>query len=130
MRREGSSTSTSLGGISRIMRVKVFKKGTFLRHLQRQLPLAYLQFRAEEKENWESPTLKKFPRIYCDVMRGTLLKDGRFAFLMEKEHFDLGTLIERNMALKGGKKCGLFSKKKEAELLMYEVAMGVDWLHG
>ena len=109
--------------------VKVFKKGTFLRHLQRQLPLGYLQFHADEWKNLKSPTPKRFPRFYCDVMRGTLLKDGRFAFLMEKEHFDLRTLIERNMVLKSGRECGPFSKE-DAELVMYQVAMGVDWLHG
>ena len=32
--------------------VKVFKKGAFLRHLQRQLPHELLQFRAAERKNW------------------------------------------------------------------------------
>ena len=41
-----------------------------------------------------------------------LLEDGRFAFLMVKEHFDLCSLIERNMKSKGGEGSGPFSKEE------------------
>ena len=109
--------------------LKVFKKGTFLRDLQLQLPKGLLWFIAEERTNWKSPTPKLLPRYYCKVHRGILLKHGRFAFLMGKEHFDLRNLIERSMNSKRGKDCGPFSKE-EAEAMMYNVALGVDWLHG
>jgi serine/threonine protein kinase len=48
---------------------------------------------------------------------------------MCKEHFDLRNLIECSMSSKSGKDCGPFSKE-EAEVMMYSVALGVDWLHG
>ena len=108
--------------------LKVFKKGTFLRHLKSQLPQGFLQFFAADRKNWRSPTPKVLPRYYCEVYPGTLLEDGRFAFLMVKEHFDLRSLIECNMESKGGEGGGPFSKK-EAELMMYGVALGVEWLH-
>ena len=109
--------------------VKVFKKGTFLHHFRLMLLDVLKKFHAKETEkSWLSTTYKRIPS-FRHVNMGTILKDGRFAFLMEKEDFDLRTLIDYNMALKCGKKCVPFSKK-EAELLMYQVAMGVDWLHG
>ena len=108
--------------------LKVFKKGTFLCHLKSQLPHGLLQFHATEMKNWNSPTPKEFSRYYCAVINGTLLEDGRFAFMMEKEHFDLRSLIEREMKSKGGEGGGPFSKK-EAEFMMCSVALGVEWLH-
>jgi serine/threonine protein kinase len=59
---------------------------------------------------------------------GILLEDGRFAFLMVKEHFDLRYVIERNMKSRSSRGRGPFSKE-EAELIMYQVALGMDWLH-
>jgi serine/threonine protein kinase len=56
------------------------------------------------------------------------MEDGRFAFVMKKEHFDLCSLIERQMGSISGKDCGPFSKW-EAEIIMYDVAFGVNWLH-
>ena len=109
--------------------LKVFKKGTFLRDLQLQLPQGLLRFIAEDIANWSSPTPKLLPRFHCFVNCGILLKDGRFAFLMVKEHFDLRNLIERSMKSKINKDCGPFSKE-EAEVMMYDIALGVDWLHG
>jgi serine/threonine protein kinase len=41
----------------------------------------------------------------------------------------LRNLIECSMSSKSGKDCGPFSKE-EAEVMMYSVALGVDWLHG
>ena len=107
--------------------LKVFKKGTFLRHLKSQLPQGLLQFCAAERKNWRSPTPKVFPRYQCEVYCGTLLEDGRFAFLMVKEHFDLRSLIGREMKSKGGEGGGPFSKE-EAEVMMYSVALGVESL--
>ncbi|KAG0559114.1 hypothetical protein KC19_10G079900 [Ceratodon purpureus] len=106
--------------------LKVFKKGTFLKHLKMQLPRGFLQVHAWRMENLK--TMNLFPRFECNVYRGTLLKDGRFAFLMQKEYGDLHQLIECNMALKLGKDGGPFSKE-EAEFIMYRVALGMDWLH-
>jgi serine/threonine protein kinase len=68
------------------------------------------------------------PRFYSSVVEGILLEDGRFAFLMVKEHFDLRYVIERNMKKKSSKGRGPFSKE-EAESIMFEVALGMDWLH-
>ena len=108
--------------------LKVFKKGTFLHDLKSQLSQGLLQFHAAEMKNWRSPTPKVLPRYQCTVFRGTLLEDGRFAFLMVKEHFDLRSLIERNMKSKGGESGGPFLKE-EGEVMMYQIALGVEWLH-
>ncbi|KAG0603307.1 hypothetical protein M758_10G083200 [Ceratodon purpureus] len=108
--------------------VKVFKKGTFLRDLKSQLPHGLLQRHVEDMENYESPTLKVEPRYICHVHRGILLKNGQFAFLMEKEDFDLRSLIEHNMGLRSDGDCGPFSKE-DGEVIMYQIALGVEWLH-
>ena len=108
--------------------MKVFKKGTFLRDLKSQLPHRLLQHHVEEMESSESSTPKVFPRYQYKVHRGILLKNGQFAFLMVKEDFDLRSLIERNMHLRSDGDCGLFSKE-ECELIMYRIALGVEWLH-
>ncbi|KAG0559120.1 hypothetical protein KC19_10G080500 [Ceratodon purpureus] len=108
--------------------LKVFKKGTFLRSLKSQLPNGLLQFHVEDMEKVKSPTPKVTPRYFCHVHRGILLKNGQFAFLMEKEHFDLRSLIERNMGLRSDGDCGPFSKE-DGEVMMYDIALGVEWLH-
>ncbi|KAG0603205.1 hypothetical protein M758_10G074700 [Ceratodon purpureus] len=108
--------------------VKVFKKGTFLRDLKSQLPHGLLQFHVEEMENYESPTPKVSPRYSCKVLRGILLKNGQFAFLMQKDDFDLRSLIERKMELRIDGDCGPFSKE-DGELMMYDIALGLEWLH-
>jgi serine/threonine protein kinase len=108
--------------------VKVFKKGTFLKHLQSQLPQGLLKQHVEDMENLRSPTPEVFPRFFCRILRGILLKDGRFGFLMVKDHFDLRNLIEHQMGFINGKDCGPFSEG-EAQLIMYDVALGVNWLH-
>jgi serine/threonine protein kinase len=106
--------------------LKVFKKGTFLKHLKSQFPQGLFKLHQEGMEATKSPS--PVPRYVCGVQRGMLLRDGRFAFLMEKEHLDLRGLIERNMQLKSGEDLGPFSKE-DAEFMMYNVALGVDWLH-
>ncbi|KAG0559070.1 hypothetical protein KC19_10G076800 [Ceratodon purpureus] len=108
--------------------VKVFKKGTFLRDLKSQLPHGLLQFHVEDMENHMSPTPKLMPRYRCKVLRGILLENGQFAFLMEKDDFDLRSLIEREMELRSGGDYGPFSKE-DGELMMYHIALGVEWLH-
>ncbi|KAG0588704.1 hypothetical protein KC19_2G263000 [Ceratodon purpureus] len=108
--------------------LKVFKKGTRLRHLQSQWPHGMLKFKEENLANWESPTPKTHPRFYCHVQCGTLLGDGRFAFLMAKEHLDLRRLIDDKMKLISTTNCGPFSKEVGEEL-MFDVALGMSWLH-
>lgn len=106
--------------------LKVFKKGTFLRHLQQQWPYGMLQFDAERLQ---LGLLGKPPPLMntCDIICGTLLEDGRFAFLMVREHVDLRSLIDRNK-WRVGEDCGPVSRDL-ADVIMYDVAMGMDWLH-
>ncbi|KAG0625194.1 hypothetical protein M758_2G035200 [Ceratodon purpureus] len=104
--------------------MKVFKKGTSLRQLQSQWPLGYLQFRGELGSNSIDP---KLVRYYCEVFFGILLEDGRFAFLMKREHKDLRKLIDQRM-LEIGQGEGPFSKE-DGELIMYKIACGMNWLH-
>jgi serine/threonine protein kinase len=104
--------------------LKVFRKGTFLRDLQLQVPRGFLDHRAQLR-NMDDPFL---PRFGSSVVHGILLKDGKFSFLMVKEDFDLHYVIECNMKKKSSKDRGPFSKE-EAELTMYQVALGMDWLH-
>ncbi|KAG0559090.1 hypothetical protein KC19_10G078400 [Ceratodon purpureus] len=108
--------------------VKVFKKGTLLRDLKSQLPHGLLQFHVEDMENWKSPTPKVFPMYFCRIHRGILLENGQFAFLMEKEDFDLRSLIERQMKSRSDGDSGPFSKE-DGEVIMYYIALGVEWLH-
>ncbi|KAG0559099.1 hypothetical protein KC19_10G079300 [Ceratodon purpureus] len=108
--------------------VKVFKKGTFLRDLKSQLPHGLLQYHVESIENYRSPTPKLIPKYSCKVYRGILLKNGQFAFLMEKEDFDLRSLIDRKMGLRSDGDCGPFSKE-DGEIMIYYIALGVEWLH-
>jgi serine/threonine protein kinase len=105
--------------------LKVFRKGTFLRDLQLQVPTGYLDYHAQI---WNMDDLTLLPRFFSGVVHGILLEDGRFAFLMVKEHFDLRYVIERNMKSRSSRGRGPFSKE-EAELIMYQVALGMDWLH-
>jgi serine/threonine protein kinase len=105
--------------------LKVFKKGTFLRDLQFQVPHGYLNYHAKIRES----VATLLPMFQSKVVLGILLEDGRFAFLMVKEHFDLRYVIDRNMKSRCGYKVrGPFSKD-EVEYIMYHVALGVDWLH-
>ena len=69
-----------------------------------------------------------FPRFQSAVLNGILLENGKFAFLMAKEHFDLRHVIDCNMKLRSSKGKGPFSKE-EAKVIMYHVALEMDWLH-
>ena len=106
--------------------LKVFKKGTLLRDLQKQWPHGYLHWWAQDLERLkrgEPPPDNFNSQVAC----GTLLRDGRFGFLMVKEEKDLRSLIDCNM-LEVGHGCGPFPKEK-AEEIMYRVARGMEWLH-
>ena len=110
--------------------LKVLKPGVLLRHLQEHLPQNVLEYDAERLEQYK---LGKHVgvRRYCEVFRGTLLEDGRIAFLLKKETDDLRTLIDRNMACRiahGCADCGPFVKIR-AEIIMYRIALGMNWLH-
>ncbi|KAG0554503.1 hypothetical protein KC19_12G096000 [Ceratodon purpureus] len=95
--------------------VKVFKKGTLLRHLQQQLPKGLLQYKTKDFENLKLG--KPFGnRYHCEVDCATLLEDGRFAFLMRKEDEDLRTLIDRKMK-KSDHGRGPFSKERGEEIM-------------
>jgi serine/threonine protein kinase len=110
--------------------LKVFKKGTFLKHLKSQLPQGLLKIHNERMEMIKSPTYIPAPRCYSTVHRATLLRDGRFAFLMEKEDLDLRSLIERNMKLKTRFHVYLGPfPKEDVGFIMYGVALGIEWLH-
>ncbi|KAG0586010.1 hypothetical protein KC19_2G056300 [Ceratodon purpureus] len=104
--------------------VKVFKKGTSLRQLQVKWPHGYLQFVGER---FSTPENLWILRYNCDVTCGVLLEDGRFAFLMIREHGDLRCLIEWLM-LEIGEERGPFIKE-EGEVIMYQIAKGMEWLH-
>jgi serine/threonine protein kinase len=108
--------------------LKVFKKGTFLRHLQYQWPQGMLQFYAEKFETRDSGTVKFGPRYICDVVRATLLRDGQFAFLMVREKGDLRSVIDNIMLRKAGQDSGPFVTGV-ARRIMYQVAKGMDSLH-
>ncbi|KAG0554618.1 hypothetical protein KC19_12G105400 [Ceratodon purpureus] len=106
--------------------VKVFKKGTLVRHLQQQWPEGLFQYTTKDFENTK---LGKPPQVryHSEVHCATLLEDGRFAFLMVKEDEDLRTLIDRKMK-ESDHGCGPFSKERGEEI-MYRVAQGLNQLH-
>ena len=108
--------------------LKVFKKGTFLRHLQSQWPQGMLQFHAEKFETRDSGTVKFGPRYFCDVVRATLLRDGKFAFLMVREKGDLWSVIDNIILHKVRQDSGPFAKGV-VRRIMYKVAKGMDSLH-
>jgi hypothetical protein len=107
--------------------LKVFKKGTLLHHLQSQWPHGYFQFFAEV---WERSDLGKPQpiRFSSEVYFGTLLRDGRFAFLIAREEKDLRSYIDSVMKLKTNQNSGPFSKV-QTERIIWNVAKGMDWLH-
>ncbi|KAG0559157.1 hypothetical protein M758_10G081600 [Ceratodon purpureus] len=109
--------------------LKVFKKGTFLKQVKSLLPHGLLQFHALEQQNHMSLAPKVVvPRYYCRVHHGILLEDGRFAFLMKREDVDLRTLIESNMEARSDIRYGPFPNDVVG-YIMYDVALGVNWLH-
>ncbi|KAG0562278.1 hypothetical protein KC19_9G133100 [Ceratodon purpureus] len=88
-----------------------------------------LKYHEEEVANSNSSTPKTILRFFSShVQCGTLSENGRFAFLMYKEHLDLRRLIDEKMKLISSKNGGPFSKEVVEEL-MFDVALGMSWLH-
>ena len=106
--------------------MKVFKKGTLLRELQKQWPHGYLHWWTQELERQELGKPLGY-RYSCAVLHGTLLRDGRFAFVMVREQQDLRSLIDSHV-LEHGYGHGPF-QEEDAEWYMYCIALGMDWLH-
>ena len=103
--------------------LKVFKKGSFLRHLQKRWPNGFLDFYGKQRDL--NSLGKAHLRFHGLVVCGTLLTDGRFAFLMVKEHEDLRSLIDRRMKSRPRQP---FSKEV-CEVIMWAMAKGMDTLH-
>ena len=61
-----------------------------------------LEFHAERVAAWMTQ------RCTCDVVCGTLLKDERFAFVLQKEQGDLSCIIEHNMESRNEQEGGPF----------------------
>lgn len=101
--------------VQRKWALKVFRKGTFLRQLQGQWPFGMLQDHVDDVE-WES--LGNLPKFkFCAMHLGILLEDGRFAFLMVKEHGDLRHYMDRRMLTTEWNHCP-FSNQMWKELCM------------
>ncbi|KAG0576048.1 hypothetical protein KC19_5G051000 [Ceratodon purpureus] len=109
--------------------LKVFKRGTLLRHLQQQWPIGVMNFFGERGRSARTGSMSEWekPKNTLDVLCGTLLADGRFAFLLERETTDLGSLIY-DFRMEGVHDRGPFPKVV-AERMMYDIALGMDWLH-
>ncbi|KAG0585939.1 hypothetical protein KC19_2G050600 [Ceratodon purpureus] len=107
--------------------LKVFKKGTSLRLLQAQWPHGLFK---DREEVWKRSILKTPQPLKCtsEVVLGTLLKDGRFAFVLQRETSDLRSYIDYFMTKRAGDDHGPFSKKV-VEHIIYCIALGMDWLH-
>lgn len=106
--------------------IKAFKKGTMLQHLQSQFPLDMLQYSAERIERMKTGTTLEWeePKYVSNIFCGTLLSDGRYAFVMKREPEDLRHVIDRSTV----QDCGPFSKEI-AERIMHSIALGMAWLH-
>jgi serine/threonine protein kinase len=107
--------------------LKVFKKGTLVRHLQPQWPEGLFKTHVKRLE------LTKLgkpvgPRYDCEIICVTLLEDGRFAFLMRREHEDLRSFIDRKLFEGSGCGCGPFPREI-AEDIMFGIACGMFKLH-
>ncbi|KAG0587267.1 hypothetical protein KC19_2G153100 [Ceratodon purpureus] len=107
--------------------LKVFKKGTLLRHLQSQWPQGMLQHHAEIQKR-SSLGLSLGLLQTCDVCHGVLLENGRFAFMMQREKEDLRSFIDRQMKQNMKKGFGSLAQN-DIEYIMSRIAQGVEWLH-
>ncbi|KAG0625372.1 hypothetical protein M758_2G049600 [Ceratodon purpureus] len=107
--------------------LKVFKKGTSLQLLQAQWPHGLFQ---DWKAWLERAKIKNAPmlRYTSEVHFGTLLKDGRFAFVLRRETEDLRTRIDYLMKKRASHSHGPFSKKVVQHIIYY-IALGMSWLH-
>lgn len=80
--------------------LKVFKKGSSLLDLQRQWPLGMMKQVPHENIPFiRSLSLALIGRIQgcCEILKGVLLSDGRFAFSMRRYWGDLRKLIDMKM---------------------------------
>ncbi|KAG0586370.1 hypothetical protein KC19_2G085400 [Ceratodon purpureus] len=122
--------------------LKVFNKGTKLRRLQSQWPQGLLQFHAERMERSKLGTPALGVRYFCDVYYGTLLTDGRFAFLMRRERQDLRSMLDDSKTTQSSgpfwqNLLDSFKRKEDLvpynegvlEMMMCWIALGMDWLH-
>ena len=99
--------------------LKVFKKGTLLQDLRELFPIGFLKYVDHaEVGSWN-------PRL-CHIHAGVILKDGRFAFAMERYWGDLRSLIESIMRITY--KCPPFPIWL-AKRIMLEIAEGMQALH-
>jgi serine/threonine protein kinase len=103
--------------------LKVFKKTALLEQVKDTLPQAMLNFQKKRLNAYGTR------RYICDVVCATLLEDGRFAFVMQREDTDLRKLIEQKLRAGQGEGGEPFPREV-AENFMYEVAKGMEWLHG
>ena len=98
--------------------VKVFKEGYALRHLQKQLPFGMLF----SLLSGAYITLNS-----CYIHGATLLKNGRFAFRMQKYWGDLRKLIDLRMQLNGNHLPPF--KDYEVRDILVQIARGMEELH-
>lgn len=120
---------------SSTMVLKVFKKGFYLQELQSQWPPGMLHRLAEINKYVEGAGGSTFyaPELLMggnavELRGGTLLDDGRFAFLMQKHEWDLRSLIDHRMKEIRRQDPGPFSVERATEL-MYKIANGMMELH-
>lgn len=71
-----------------------------------------------------------FRVIYVyDVIFGTLLEDGGFAFFMRREEEDLRSFIDHKMTSRASQRDGPFPDKEELGDVLYMLALGLNWSH-
>jgi serine/threonine protein kinase len=101
-----------------------------LKDLELYFPEGLMELHADRCERAKigpSPAWEK-PRYICDILCATLLEDGRFAFVMQAEHLDLRSLVDRNMLTKAKRDIPPFPMEITLRM-MHDVACGMDWLH-
>jgi serine/threonine protein kinase len=122
----------SLDGDDERLVAKVFKREAFsLADLQRQWPLATKH--PEHKKPDDDFVLGGVVFgefiVYCSSSYwATLLKDGRFAFVMQRYWGDLRTLI--NLKMKENNFQGPPFSHETAKGIMFDIARGMKGLHG
>ncbi|KAG0615550.1 hypothetical protein M758_5G050000 [Ceratodon purpureus] len=110
--------------------LKVFKKGTSLRDLLSQMPHGMLESFKERAMSAQTGNIYEW-KLWntSNIICGTLLEDGRFAYLMERESIDLRSLIDqRAMMTSEDQFRGPFAKAA-AERMIYDIALGMSQLH-
>ena len=100
--------------------LKVFKKGSSLRDLEKQWPLGMLQ-------NEGLKYGRHFLPYTCSILGATLLNDGRFAFLMPRCWGDLRKLIDLRMQ-KNHNQGAPFTSAVTTQIML-QIAHGMRGLH-